>query len=881
MRLGPFARVALALVPEHWRDSVARDLSDEAARADRTGMRRDLWLALHIVRVGMRFSREARHSKAAAGVRSSAWNLGTDVRLALRGMRREPVSALAVMLTLALGTGTATATYAVVNHALLRPMPGVADESRLVSVYIQAGATTPMRAGTSFAHLEAMRDHTPALTGLAGWDFGEKAVAVDPAQPPRTASLFTVWRGFFEVLGVRPRLGRLFTTDEYESTGTNVLIISERFWRRTFNEDPAVVGRRVLVSGQPFEIIGVARDFQGLDRLRQEDGWLTLASGRTFDPSDKDWKYGAIQMVGRLAPGASLAAVQAQLTAVFSAVGESRIGQRTFWPFAFPGLTDGIGLSRTRMLAVFRVMLAGVALLLVLACANAANLMLARHLRRRQDLAVRHALGASRMRLLRELLVEAAGLSLGAGLLGLGLGAILTSLFRTSRLLSYLPVLDELSLDWRVAAFSAAASAMTIAFFGLIPAMLAARADIRMGVASGSRATRHAGWLRTSLVGAQVALSFALVVAAALLAQSVHRLQAVDFGFQPDAVLAFSFQPMRAGYDDAATTAAMKHLRDQLKTTPGIDGVAMSLFSPLGGVSGSSIRLAGQNDAQAAKIWSHYVTEEYFSVLGIPVLHGRAFSAAEAAGLRADGSPIILNEALAREMFGTEPPVGREILQLSRGKAWQTHPVVGVVGNAVGSDVRGGVAPLAYEPFGVSRISIALVRPAGRVEGVAALIRQVAREAAPAVPVNDITSLRVEADEKIAQERVLSRLSLVIGAIAALLALAGLYATVAQFVGERTREFAIRTALGATRPIIAGAILRRVATIAVAGLVAGGLLVVGLTSLLATYLFGISPRDPLTIVIAATGLTAAAVAAAWPAVRRAVRVDPATALRND
>jgi hypothetical protein len=263
---------------------------------------------------------------------------------------------------------------------------------------------------------------------------------------------------------------------------------------------------------------------------------------------------------------------------------------------------------------------------------------------------------------------------------------------------------------------------------------------------------------------------------------------------------------------------------------------------------------------------------------------GRAFSAAEAVGRRVDGAPIILNEALARRVFGSAPAVGREILQLGRvgrGRVWQTRTVVGVVGGAVGSDVREGVVPLAYEPFGAPRVSTVLVRPSGSVEGVADLIRQAARAAAPAVPVDDIMPLRAEANEEIAQERVLSRLSLVVGAIAALLALAGLYATIAQFVGERTREFAIRSAIGATGPIIAGAILRRVASVTIAGLVAGGLLVLGLTGLLATYLFGISPRDPVTIAAAAAGLAAAALAAAWPAVRRAVRVDPATALRGD
>jgi putative ABC transport system permease protein len=873
--LGPLARLALARVPDRWRDSVARDISDEAARKRLSGVRRDLWLAWQILRVAARFSREDRRKvrEAAAG-RATSWNLGTDLRLAVRSVRREPASAIAVMCTLALGTGAVTATYAVVNYAILRPMPGVADESRLVSVYTQVDPTTAHRGSASFAHLVAMRDHTPALTGLAGWNYGDMALTLDPAQPPRMASLVSVTRGFFDVLGVRPRLGRLFTADEYDVTGGNLLVISERLWRRTFNDDPSIVGRRILVGSKPFEIIGVARAFQGLDRLRHDDGWLAVGSGG----------YAPTNMVGRLAPGATIASAQSQLTAAFRAVGESRIGDRTFWPFAFPGLTDGIGLSKSRMMAVFRVMLAGVALLLVLACANAANLMLARHLRRSADLAVRHALGASRGRLLRELLVEAGAMSIGAGVLGLGLAALLTSLFRTSRLLSYLPVLDTLSLDWRVAAFCAAVSAATIVLFALVPAMLASRADIRATVAAGARTTRRAGWLRTSLVGAQVALSFTLVVVAALLAQSVHRLQTVDFGFEPDRVLAFSFRPTRAGYDDDGTAAAMQRVHDRLAATPGISGVALAFFSPLGGTSGSSIRLPGQDDAHAIKMSSHDVTGEYFSVLGIPVLQGRTFSPSESWLRRSDGAPIILNDTLARKLFGAAPAVGREILQQgrsARGVTWRSRTIIGIVGSVVGSDVREGIKPFAYEPFGGSRISTVLVRPAGRVEGVAGLVRQVARDAAPDVPVDDITPLRVEANEEIAQERVLSRLSLVIGAIAGLLALAGLYAAVAQFVGERTREFAIRAAIGASRPVIAGTILRRVIRIAFGGLAVGALLVIALTSLLATYLFGVSARDPATIVAAAVALTAASLAAAWPAVRRAMRVDPASALRSD
>jgi predicted permease len=520
----------------------------------------------------------------------------------------------------------------------------------------------------------------------------------------------------------------------------------------------------------------------------------------------------------------------------------------------------------------------------VLACANAAGLMLARHVRRRPDLALRGALGAGRLRLLRELLVEAAGLALGSCVIGLVLATALTALFRSSRLLSYLPVLDELSLDWRVAAFGAVISALTIALFALVPALLASRTDLRNSVAGGGRVTRRAGWLRAGLVGAQVALSFTLVVMAALLAQSVHRLQTVDFGFSPESVLAFSFRPTRAGLDDAASWTAMQALHDRLTVTPGIGRAALAFLSPLGGTSGGTLRLPSQDDSQAIKISSHLVSGDFFDVLGIPILRGRTFSPAEAMAARTEGSPIILNDLLARRIFGTVPADGQTILmqaRTSRGTTWQTRIVIGVVGNAVGSDVREGLAPFAYEPFGRSRIATVLMRPDVPASHAADLARQIARDVAPGVPVDDIAPLRLEADEEIAQERVLSRLSLVIGAIAAFLALAGLYAAVAQFVNERTREFAIRTALGATRATIAEAILRRIGGMTIGGLAAGAALIAPVSGLIAAYLFGVSAYDPLTIAVAAVGLASAAVAAGWPAIRRAARVDAAVALRSE
>jgi predicted permease len=875
-------RLVLSLLPARWRESVARDLAEEARDAGHSGVRADLWMFLHVLRIVGRFVRTPSNVRVEPA--SRAWNLSVDVRFAVRSLRREPLTTLAIAGTLALGTGAATATYAVVNYTLLRPVPGVVDESRLISVYIQPDAVTPNRTSVSHAHLVAMRDRATAVSGLAAWRVSEFPTAAASTEAPRTTRFMTVTRGFFEVLGVVPRIGRLFTAEEYESTGSEVVVISERLWRARFASDPAIVGRRLYLRGHNFEIIGVARGFHGLDRMQTNlDGWVTRASEATFNPADGATS-GNSSFVARLVSGATIDVAQAQLTAAFKAAGEWKLQERTYWPIVFEGLGDGVGVTRSRVAATLRVMLAGVGLLVVLACANAANLLLARHRRRRSDLIVRHALGASRARLVREMLVEAVALASLAGVAGLAVGSMLTSLFRSSRLLSYLPVLSDLSVDWRVGTFCALVSACTVLLFGLAPAVLAARADVRSGAGSGGRATRSAGWFRTALVATQVALSFALVVAAALLVQSVHRLQSVDFGFSPDAVVGFSFRPTRVISGDPAITAALRATHDRLGQTSGLGPVALAFMSPLGGVSGSELRRSDQQESQAARIASHDVTGEYFAVLGIPLVHGRTFTAAESFMGREEGTPIILNAALATRLFGITDVVGRTVLQrgrVARGRTWQTRPIIGVASSVVGADVREGKVPFAYEPFGRSRVATVLLRPEIPIERASGLIRSAVAAVAPAVPVDEIVPLRREADEEIAQERVLTRLSLVLGAIAALLALAGLYASIAQSVTEQMREYAIRAAVGASRPAIAVSILRRAAGTAACGIAAGVVLVMTLAGLLTAYLYQVRSGDPATMTIVAAALSAAVLAAATPAALRAARVDPAKALRAD
>ena len=874
-------RLALFIVPRRWRASVAQDLREEAVRRPRAV--RVVWYAGQALRIGgkLRWADWREHAVGLGAFRGTR-HIGLDVKLAIRGIRRQPGSSTAIVLTLALGIGATSATYAVFNAALFRPVPGVVDPDRLLSIYPQPDEHTPSRTGVSFAHLTAMRAGAEAVTGIADYSSNNRRLQTAADGDPFVATGSTVSRDFFQTLGVRPTLGRLIASDEYQAAGARVAVISERLWRARFGAASAIVGRSLWVNGVRFEIVGVAAGFQGLDLRGRDDFWLPYAADRLLEPAIADEPDEVFTMIGRLRPGAILDVARIELSRTFDSAGVIKLFSgpnsqvvRTITAVAFPGLSDGIGMTEKRLMTMYHVLMGGVALLLVLACANAANLLLGRNIRRRRDLALRAAIGATRGRLFRELIVEATLLSAGAGGIGLAMGAVLSGLFRGERLLSYMPALDDIALDWRVAAVAFSAAVATIFVFALVPAWLASGERSQNGLRDSSRASGRASRLRPLLMIAQVAISLVLLVGTTLLARTVAHLRGVDLGIDTHNVWSVDLRPPlgRAG-------AVIAGARDQLSDRAGDANVAVANPGLFTGTLTSAVVRAGEAAASATRLATYAVSPSFFATMRMPILAGRSFTAAEGhAQEQGLDTPAILGELAARRLFGSpEASLGRQLFVVN-GRKVSWH-VVGVTNDIAGYDLRLGRQPSAFIPYAMNaRVgSLVIQTSLGRGDATA-LVREAVRRVDGSVPVETLRPMNALVDDQLSQELLLARLGGVVTAIAALLALTGVYAVMAFFVAERTRELGIRRALGATGTHVVSQVFRRVLTMSLIGLGCGLAISAAVARSLSSWLFGVSASDPITLIGAVATLLVSALAAAAIPARRASRVEPAIALR--
>lgn len=816
-------------------------------------------------------TRIARRAAARRDWKAGMRNLTGDLRQALRTMRVQPWLTTAIVMTLAIGIGASTAVYAVFNYALFRPVPGVADGDRLVGISVRPGLDTPAYTTATHAHLAAMRE-MPAFTGLAGFRPRSYPVRLGAADPV-TLQVAGVSRGYFDLLGVQAAAGRLLRDDEYEEPGATLAVISERLWRRAYGADPKVVGTQVQVIGHPFTVVGVTRSFLGVERVGDEDVWVPIGAQTILRPSagtDYSWD----RMVGRLAPDVTLATAREQAASAFERIGVFEYGDRTFSAVVSPALTVGAARSEERIAPLFWLAMAGSALLLVLACANGASLLLSRNLRRRRDLALKAALGASRARVVRELLVEAGTVSLLAAGAGLVVAAVLTGLFRSQGLLSYLP-LEGLEIDLRVALFAAAAATATIVLAGGLPSVLAARASSQADLGGTARATTRSGRLRQGLVAVQIGLSLALLAGAGVLAVSIARLQSVDLGFQSAGLHTFELQPTVVGRDDA--TAFLGEVRRRLQATPGIEAVGVAASGHLGSAYVREARTSA--GAPSETVMLRLVSDGFLDAMGIPLQAGRDLTAVEAAGPW-ESSPVLIDELLAERLFGEASPVGRTV-QVRWPDEFSTHRIIGVAGSTVALNLRSGHQPAVYGAAGQRRAATFQVRSSlGSAETMSA-IRRVVHELEPRLAVDAIRTTGAEVERLTAQERVVARIGSVLAILALGLAMAGIYAAIACAVQERTRELGIRMALGASRLAVGRDVLRRTVMTAAIGL-AGGLAVYAWASrYIASQLFGVSALDPATVSTACGLLLVTALAAAWLPARRATRVDPTIALRAE
>jgi predicted permease len=809
-----------------------------------------------------------------------------DVRDAFR---REPWSMAAMVSTLAFGIGASVAVFAICNHILFRPVPGVSSSDRLVRVVVQAQLPAdwpgvkpgdpPHIVGldASPAHIAAARE-MPAFSGLAGAVSRSYAIAAGDRGSAEVVRAGLVTRDYFDVLGVRVVAGRVFAPEEYDRPGVALVVVSERLWRQALAGRSDAIGQTIIIAGQPFTVIGVVRDFRGLSRVGSEDFWLPALDAARLDGAPLS---GFSNVVARLAGDVSLEAATAQATAAFARAGAIEMRGLVATPIVVPGAVP-VSSADATLLSTLSIGGAGAVLLLALACANAGSLVLSRNLARQRELAVRAALGATRAQLFRSLLAELCAVSGLAAMLGLLIANGLVAIVSTLELRGYIALAD-VSLDWRVAAFAVAVATITVLVAGLAPSILASRADPQIPLRGAGRGVVHSARARQALVVVQLAATFVLLAGAGVLVRSLVELHSVDLGFAPDRLVTVSdrIDPTRVGRTASGARQFHAELQRRLSETAGIEAAAYSGGTQLQGQFGARVAPAAESPLSDPVVVRE-VSTAYFRTMGIGLVAGRDFAAEEAIRPTLSGH-VIVDELLARQVFGDAPAVGRRLwlspYWLLPG-ARPSEEVIGVVRATVSRDLRLGPRPTLYVPVGGAVSANYEVRTRLPVDEAAAVIRRVVAEIDPLIPIGAITSTTMEIDQAENEDVILGRLASVFAVMALGLALAGAYAVTACVIVERTREFGIRLALGASPQRVARAVLARSAVHGALGIVIGTAMYLEVSRFLESRVFGIPAADTTTMAIAAGGLLIATMAAAWRPAQRAASVDPALSLRS-
>ncbi|HEY7508922.1 MAG TPA: ABC transporter permease [Vicinamibacteria bacterium] len=795
--------------------------------------------------------------------------LRLDLRHALRLLRRSPGFSAAAALTLALGIGANTATFAVAHAALVRPLP-FAEPERLVAVV----GRWPQGDGTPLSPPDFL-DYRRDARAFAGWGahtIGVQPLALTGGGPPEQVSAALVSAGFFETLGVAPALGRTIAPADEQVMVPDVVVLGHGVWQRRFGGDPAVVGRTIVLEAHPRTVVGVMP--RGFAYPVEAEVWLPLP---LREAEFQVRRFHFLRATARLAPAATAAGAQAELETIAGRLARDFPDSNQGWSARVVPLREHlVGDGRRPLL----VLLGAAACVLLVACANVGNLLLARGAARRRELAVRAALGGSRARLARQLLIESALLAaVGGGLgtlLAAWLGDALAALAPDA-----LPGARDLRAGGAVLAFSAAATLITIALFGLLPAWRVAAADGAEALKDGGRAkgpARPRG--RRLLVASEVALCLVLLAGAGLLVKSLARLVRVDPGFRADGVVTTAVRLPPARYEGAAMVRFFDAVLDRVARSPGVTAAGAISQLPLGGGGGDTYftiegRPLGPGQKLNAQI--RVATPGYFPAMDIPIRAGRDLDARDRENAPA---VAIVNESFAREFFPGEAAVGRRLV-IDMGDPVAAE-IVGVAGDVrqfqLGfAPVAEMCLPLAQSPRMAMTLAVRGSSPATLPETVRAAVAGVDPQQAlgPFRAMGDLV------DGSVAPSRLQAALLGSFAGLALLLAGVGLYGVVAFSVAQRAPEFGVRMALGASRGTILRLVLGEALVLALAGIAAGvaGALALGRT--LAALLFEISPRDPVILAVVGATLALVALLAGYVPARRAAGVDPLAALRSE
>ncbi len=806
------------------------------------------------------------------------------------------MSAVAI-LSLALGIGATTAVFSILDAVLLRSLP-VREPSQLFRVSVgadQTSLTNPV--------WEAIRDRQEGVfQGAAVWSTGRFDLA-QGGESTLVNGLYTNG-AFFETLGVTARLGRVLTpADDQRGGGPGgpVAVISFSFWQNHYGGVDDVVGKTLVVQRVPFTIVGVAaRGFTGPDVGRSFDLAIPIGAEILINGEDSGLdqrSYWWLDVVGRLAPGVSRADAATRLNARRDQIRQAtmpddwRPEELTHYlgeDFVLQPAASGTSSLRRRYADPLKVMMGVVVLVLLIACANIANLLLARAAARRRELSVRLALGASRLRLAGQLFSESMILALlgaSAGLLVAHWGsALLVSQLSTQANTVFLDV----SLDWRLLSFAVVVSMATAVVFGTVPAWRAGRIDAGEALLAQSRSS--SGEARRGVAGAlvvaQVALSLVLVAGAGMFVRTFTGLTTQDLGFDQDSLLVARINAQRSGLDSEARVAHYERLREAVAAVPGVVMASASVITPVSGATWQfRVEVPDRPDLPKsdAGVWVNYLQPGWFETYRTALVAGRDFAATDRSG----ATPVaILNETAASRLFGEDLPLGRTLRQPGRpGVPAKTMEIVGVVRDATYRSLRDPAPPTLYLPLAQQDeppLFLSLSMRTGQAEPLA-LSRAVA-DAIQQVDGNMSVTFR-SLDEQVSaaliQERLLAMLSGFFGLLALLLAGLGLYGVTAYAVNRRRLEVGIRMALGATPHGVVILVLRRVAVLLCAGILAGGLISYWAAALVGSLTWGIEPRDPALMAGAAAVLALVGATAGWIPARRAARVDPARVLNAE
>jgi predicted permease len=843
-----------------------------------------------------------------------------DARYAMRILRQNPGFASVAILSLALGIGANTAIFTLIDTVLLRLLP-VRNPQELVAV-----ALNPDKPSVGFSNpdYEYIRDHNKSFSGVMAYGGGGSGVAFEvPAEGVHaTAQLVSnlmVSGNYFDVLGVTPAVGRLFTPDDNRKEDAHPWVVLDySFWQRRLGGDPTIVGRHITLNGSPFNVVGVSRSgFTGAVVGSHPDMYTPIMMYREIQRGAREWNTRHqwwLTVIARLKPGVSMEGARPETDLLWKQILANDPESKP--PAAYDKdysqrnrgtlleASGGYTYLRSQIQKPLMVLMIVVALVLLIACANVANLLLARATVRQREIAIRLAVGAARGRLIIQLLIETLMIAVLGGIVGIGIAWWGVRVLLTFFPKRAIPLQFDLTPDWRLLAFSFGMCLLVGLICGIAPAIQTTRPNLTGALKNESTAIGGLRFdLRRALVILQVATSLLLLIGAGLFVRSLSNLKGLDPGFVREGVLIVDTNPRALGYKSQQVRDYFERVIDRLRAIPGVRATSLANITPLSGSRwNSSISVEGYTRRADEKPWidMNSVSPGYFATMRIPMLVGRDFGPQDNPAVspdpkpptkdRRDAEPLpppapvaIVNEAFARKFFPNQNALGGHFTQSDKFDMAKSFEIVGVVKNSNYFDIRKEVEPMIYVPvwrFGAYGAAIC-IRTSGRPKLLTNAVRRELAHVDGAVPVLATTTLEDQFDDNIAQERTVTTLCGFFGSLAVLLAAIGLYGVMAYNVTRRYHEIGIRMALGAEPRNVLWLVLRDSAWMIGIGVLIGLPVAFMLTRLVESFLYGLSPQDPVSITLATIGLMIVTGIAAYMPALRATRVDPLIALRYD